>query len=183
MAYTLTRADRPQQGPLSGRGSGASLLFLMRIALFPAVLALLAGCGSTPPSPEVQLRSVLEAGESAVEARDLAAAMKLVDSDYRGADQQDWRQLRAMLAGYFFRHPSIYVISQIDRIEIIRPGRAHVVLFAGLAGSAQEAAGPLSGWRGNLLRLDLEFTLHDEEEWRLMSAAWRPATREDFTAG
>lgn len=171
-------------------GSGNRLLPFVTAGLNPireiflaSILILLAGCGSEPSSPEAQLRALLEAGEAAVESRDLTAAMDMVDPDYRDSGQRDWRQLRAMLAGYFFRHPTIYVISQIDRIEMVQPERAHIVLFAGLAGSAQEAAGPLTGWRGNLLRFELEFRRHGEEEWRLTSAAWRSATREDFTAG
>ena len=58
---------------------------------------------------------------------------------------------------------------------------AKVLLYAGLAGSAQEAAGPLSGWRGNLLRFELDFRRNAEGDWRLHSADWRLATREDFT--
>jgi hypothetical protein len=144
------------------------------------VVGQMAACGHEPISPEEQLRAVLEAGEREVEARELSAVMELVDPDYRDEHQRDWRQMRALLAGYFFRHPSIYVISQVERIEIHQPDRASVVLFAGLAGSAQEAASPLSGWRGNLLRLDLEFTRRDEETWLLVSAAWRPVTRDDL---
>jgi hypothetical protein len=143
-------------------------------------MLILAACGAEPPSPEAQLRATIEAGAKAVESRDLAAAMELVDPDYRDSRQRDWHQIRGLLAGYFFRHHSIYVISKIDQIEILESDKANLVVYAGLAGSAQEAAGPLGGWRGNLLRLDLEFRRHDEEEWRLASADWRQATREDF---
>jgi hypothetical protein len=148
--------------------------------LFALPLALLWGCDREPPTPEEQVRAVLEAAELEVESRDLAAVMARIDPDYLDARQRDWRQLRALLGGYFIRHPSLFVISQIDQLEIVQPDRARVVLFAGLAGSAQEAAGPLSGWRGNLLRLDLEFKQHEGETWRLLRAAWRPARREDF---
>ncbi|MEJ2394907.1 MAG: hypothetical protein P8Z77_09005 [Candidatus Thiodiazotropha sp.] len=145
------------------------------------VMLLFSGCSGEPLSPEAQLRALLAAGEMEIESRDLSAVMERVAPDYLDARQRDWRQMRALLAGYFLRHPSIFVISQIDRIHIIEPGRAQVVVLAGLAGSAQEAAGPLGGWRGNLLRLDLTFKRNADEAWQLTGADWRPATREDFT--
>ena len=160
---TLQSANRP----------GRFVLLLM--------LLLLVACSDEPVTPEQEVRAVLAAGELEVEERDLLAVMERIDEEYLDEKRRDWRQLRAMLAGYFFRHPDIYVISQIDHIEIPQPGRAEVVLFAGLAGSAQEAAGPLSGLRGNLLRLDLTFRRKEADDWRLLSATWRPVTREDLT--
>jgi hypothetical protein len=154
---------------------------VLQITLFVLTVGLIASCASESLSPEERLRATLEAGEREVEARELSAVMQRVDPGYRDDRQRDWRQIRALLAGYFFRHPSIYVISQIERIELLQPDRASVVLFAGLAGSAQEAAGPLRGWRGNLLRLDLEFKRQDEETWLLVSADWRSVTRDDLS--
>jgi hypothetical protein len=153
---------------------------LILIALWLVCALLLSACGGEPVTPEEELQAVLEAGEQEVEARDLLAVMERVDADYRDEQQRDWRQLRALLAGYFFRHPNVYVISQVERIEIPQPGRAEVVLFAGLAGSAQEAAGPLSGLRGQLLRFDMSFRRVDADDWRLLNAAWRPVMREDL---
>ena len=141
---------------------------------------LISACSDDPLTPEQELQAVLEAGELEVEARDLMAVMERVDPDYRDQQQRDWRQLRALLAGYFFRHPDVYVISQLDRIEIEQPGQAEVVLYAGLAGSAQEAAGSLSGLRGQLLRFDMTFRRVDVDDWRLLTASWRPVTREDL---
>ncbi len=153
---------------------------LIGVALLGCVV-LLSGCGGEPVTPEQEMRAVLEAGELEVEARDLIAVMQRIDEDYRDERQRDWRQLRALLAGYFFRHPDIFVISQVERIEIPQPDRAEVVLFAGLAGSAQEAAGPVSGWSGRLLRFDMSFRRVDAQDWRLLSATWRPVSREDLT--
>ena len=150
-----------------------------RLALLLLVL-LLAGCSDEPATPEQEIRAVLAAGELEVEARDLLAIMERVDEGYQDEKQRDWRQLRAMLGGYFLRHPDVYVISQVDRIEILQPDRADVVLFAGLAGSAQEAAGPLSGLSGHLLRFDLRLRREQADDWRLLSATWRPVTRDDL---
>ncbi|MCU7844722.1 MAG: hypothetical protein KZQ93_12865 [Candidatus Thiodiazotropha sp. (ex Monitilora ramsayi)] len=152
----------------------------IRYFIFVLCIGILAGC-SEAVSPEIALNNLITAGEAAVEARDLAAVMTLVDPDYTDDHDNGWPQLRRLLAGYFLRHPSIHVISKIDRIKLVSEQEAEVLIYAGLAGSAQEASGPLAGWRGNLLRLDLVFHLDDDSEWRLFRAAWRPARREDFT--
>ena len=154
---------------------------LRRMAGTLLMLLILSGCGGKPETPEDQLRQLIQTAETAVESRDLGDVMALIDPDYRDADSRNFYQLRGMIAGYFLRHPSIFVISRIDRIELAGDTEATVALTAGLAGSAQEAAGPLSGWRGNLLRFDLSFRRDEAAQWRLRNAAWRPATREDFT--
>ena len=151
------------------------------LGLLLLLLQAVSGCSGEPGAlPQEQLRAVLNAAEREIEAKDLSAVMERVDPDYRDGKGRDKRQLRALLAGYFFRHPSIFVISRIEQIELIQPDFARVTLFAGLAGSAQEAAGPLQGWRGNLLRLELEFRQADAADWLLIKADWRPARREDF---
>lgn len=157
------------------------MLNFCRLSALLLTIGILVGCSDTPLTPEAQLAGLIDTAELAVEERDLAAVMELVDPQYLDTRQRDWRRLRAMLAGYFLRHPSIYVISKVDRIELLGEREAEVLVFAGLAGSAQEDAGPLTGWRGNLLRLDLVFRRNDDEIWRLHQADWRPATREDFT--
>jgi len=182
MNNSLSNAHGPRRESTAPSRQGSGVVQRLMTGLLAVVLLCsLPGCGSEPPSPEQQLRALIGEAETAVESRDLAAAMALVDPQYRDDRQRDWRQLRALLAGYFFRHPSIYVISQVDRIEVPQPDQARAVVFAGLAGSAQEAESPLAGWRANLLRLELQFSRPDGEDWRLASASWRPATREDFT--
>jgi hypothetical protein len=119
-------------------------------------------------------------GELKIEERDLFAAMELVDENYTDDRGNGWAQLRAQLAGYFLRHPSITIISNIDQIQLIDETKAEVLLYAGLAGSAAEASTPLAGWRANLLRFELRFQLNEDDEWRLVHSAWRQARREDF---
>jgi hypothetical protein len=144
------------------------------------LLMLLTACSSGKDDPETVLRAVIAAGEQAVEAHDLSDAMALVDQTYSDDHGNGRPQLRGRLAGYFLRHPSITIISKIDRIKLLGDDQAKVLLYAGLAGSAAEAAAPLSGWRANLLRFELSFRLDQADEWRLTHAAWRQATREDF---
>ncbi|MES9816858.1 MAG: hypothetical protein ABW155_09420 [Candidatus Thiodiazotropha sp.] len=137
------------------------------------------GCSDTPLSPEEQLRNVISEAETYLESRDLSSAMTFVDPAYRDESGRDFRELKAMLLGYFMRHKSIYIISTIDQIDIRSENQAEVVLFAGLAGSPQETEMTLSQWHGELLRLKLMFTRGDDD-WRLQMAQWRRATPQDF---
>ncbi|MCU7923683.1 MAG: hypothetical protein KZQ99_07520 [Candidatus Thiodiazotropha sp. (ex Dulcina madagascariensis)] len=143
------------------------------------ILLLIWGCSDQPPTPEQQLRALIAEAETHLEARDLSAAMAFVDPAYRDSHGRDYRQLRAMLAGYFLRHGSIHILSRIKHIEIKTTGDAQVLVYAGLAGSPEEAAKPLSQWRGDLLRLQFHF-VGDEGEWLLKEVAWRRVRPEDF---
>ncbi len=145
-----------------------------------ALLILLTACGGAPDDPEAVLREVIAEGEQRIEERDLFAAMEFVDQRYSDDRGNGWAQLRAQLAGYFLRHPSITIISKIDQVRLVDETQAEVVLYAGLAGSATEASAPLAGWRANLLRFEFRFQLNEDDEWRLIHATWRQAQREDF---
>jgi hypothetical protein len=155
---------------------GLSLTF--RLFLLGSLL--LVGCSSDVETPEQQLRRLVQAAELAVENRDLSAAMAFVDEGYQDAEGRGWPQIRGMLAGYLLRHPSIHILSKIDRIELKGETEAEMVVLAGLAGSTQEAETPLGQWRGRLIRLALNFQRNQSGEWRLKKAEWRAAQREDF---
>ncbi|MCU7849971.1 MAG: hypothetical protein KZQ89_18670 [Candidatus Thiodiazotropha sp. (ex Lucinoma kastoroae)] len=153
------------------------------IRFYPLLLwmsMLVIGCSSEPTDPEQQLRTLITDGEAAIESRDLSAVLEMVDSRYLDKQQRDYHQLRALLAGYFLRHRSIHIISRIERIEIEPGGIAQVTLYAGLAGSPQEDAMPLSQWRGDLIRLQLHVVLSDDEAWRVRDADWRLAHPSDL---
>jgi hypothetical protein len=105
--------------------------------------------------------------------------MAYVDPGYEDRSGRDFRALRAMLLGYFMRHKSIHILSKIDEIVLHSEHEAGIVLFAGLAGAPQEQEMPLSQWRGDLLRLQLEFKRRDDD-WLLQKAEWRRATPQDF---
>ncbi|MCU7932256.1 MAG: hypothetical protein KZQ90_15760 [Candidatus Thiodiazotropha sp. (ex Codakia rugifera)] len=141
---------------------------------------LIFGCSSEPTDPEQQLRTLITDGEMAIESRDLSAVLEMVDPQYLDKQQRDYHQLRALLAGYFLRHRSIHIISSIEQIEIKAGGIAQVTLYAGLAGSPQEDAMPLSQWRGDLIRLQLNVILSDDEAWLVRGADWHKAHPGDW---
>jgi hypothetical protein len=148
-------------------------IYLILISIF------VGGCSDTPLSPEEQLRNILGEAETHLEARDLSSVMAYVDSGYQDKSGRDIRALKAMMLGYFMRHKSIYILSKIDEIVVHSEHEAGIVLFAGLAGAPQEQEMPLSQWRGDLLRLQLQFKRRDDD-WLLQTAEWRRVTPQDF---
>jgi hypothetical protein len=150
---------------------------------FPIYLILIGifvgACSDSPLSPEEQLRNILREAEAHLEARDLSSAMAYVDPGYQDKSGRDFRALKAMLLGYFMRHKSIHILSKIDEIDLHTENEAGIVLFAGLAGNPQGQDVTLSQWRGDLLRLQLQFKRRDDE-WLLQTAEWRRATPQDF---
>lgn len=137
------------------------------------------GCSNAPETADEQLRQTISEAESSIQAHDLSQAMSYVHPDYQDRHGLDLRQLRAMLAGYFLRHQSLYILSDIEKIEVMQEDEAKVLLFVGVAGSPQQSASSLGQWRGDLLRLDLRF-IKQGDEWRVRQADWRRATPEDF---
>lgn len=152
-----------------------------RIGLLLLFVGLLHGaCSDGPLTAEEQLRGLLDEAEKQLEARDLSSVMAHVDPAYSDSAGRDFRALKALLFGYLLRHKTIHILSRIDQIELMSEAEAQIVVFAGLAGSPQEAETVLSGWRADLLRLQLLFVKDRQGEWLLHSAQWRRAAPEDF---
>jgi hypothetical protein len=149
------------------------ILILSLIGLF------VTACSDTPLSPEQQLSNILNEAETYLEARELTSAMAYVDPGYQDNSGRDFRALKALLLGYLMRHKSIHIFSKVDTIVIHAENEAEVVLFAGLAATSQQQDVTPAQWRGDLLRLELQFKRRDDD-WLLQTAQWRRATPLDF---
>ena len=80
---------------------------------------------------------------------------------------------------YFLRNKSIYLLVQIERIDLNDPHRPRVTLYTAMAGKPFADVEALLELRAALYRFDLEL-IQEEDEWRVVSGRWQPATREDF---
>ena len=143
-----------------------------------ASIFLLIGCAAED-SPEQQIREMLERAETVLESRALLDARSLVSDAYQDEAQRSKRELIRLLGGYFLRNQSIYLLVQIDRIDLKEPQRPRVTLYAAMAGKPIADIDALLSLRAALYRFDLELIL-EEDEWRVISGRWQPATREDF---
>lgn len=148
--------------------------------LFLAALAALAlSACSDPKTPEEQVRALIDAGEEAVESRDVSAVLDLVSPDFRDARERDRDALRRLLAGQFLTHPSIHLLVQTDEIRFPAPDRAEALLYVAMTGTRVDSAAALAGLSADLYRVDLELALFDDA-WRVTGGAWRRVTAADF---
>ena len=147
--------------------------------LLAALAALALSACSDPGTPEEQVRALIDAGEEAVESRDVSAVLDLVSPDFRDARERDRDALRRLLAGQFLTHPSIHLLVQTDEIRFPAPDRAEVLLYVAMTGTRVDSAAALAGLSADLYRVDLELALFDDA-WRVTGGAWRRVTAADF---
>jgi hypothetical protein len=153
----------------------------MRWMLAALTLALALGCGGDERSPEDQVRRVLAALEAAAEARDVGAMKEYLSEWYQDAQGNDRRTVLGLATGHFMRNKSVYVFTRIGAVEIAEPGLARAEALVALAGTPIADAGALPQVHADLYRFDVR--LRDERgTWRVISAAWQPATLSDFSS-
>ncbi|RIL06394.1 MAG: hypothetical protein DCC71_07015 [Proteobacteria bacterium] len=149
---------------------------LARIAL-PLVLAL--ACAGDPQTPEERVRAVLADLEAAAEARDVAALKEHLSADYRDAHGNDRRAVAGIATMHFLQHESVHLLVRVRGVERVADGEARALALVAMAGTRIESAEWLESLRADLYRFEL--TLRDEDgDWRVASAAWSPATADDF---
>lgn len=158
------------------------MLALMRFPAVPSMIAALVlaiACGRTEETPEDQVRRVLAALEAAAEARDVGALKDQLSESYKDAQGNDRRTALGLATGHFMRNRSVYVFSRVSAVEVTEPGYARAEALVALAGTPIKDLGSLPEVRADLYRFDLR--LRDEKgAWRVISAAWQPATLSDF---
>lgn len=142
-------------------------------------LALLAGCGGSTETPEARIRRVLAEIEAAAEARQ-AGAIKLHLSElYHDAQGNDQKAVMAIATMHFMRHTSVHLLTRVSALELTAPGEARAQVLVAMAGTPIADASQLIPLRADLYRFDVR--LRDEaSHWRVVSAAWQPATAADF---
>lgn len=155
------RTLRIQVKPNARQSSLALRVRLLRAVVGAALAALLAAC-SPAPDRESAVRAVLEAAETAAEARDVGAAMELVSADYGDDAGRDRNALRAFVRGWFALNPRIELLVAVQGIEFPESNRARVRLQ--VASVTRGAGLSVDGERFVVELLD------EGGEWRLLRA-------------
>ena len=140
-----------------------------KLALVCGVLLFVAACGRDPQSPEQSIRSWLEAGELAAEARDRGALMEMVSpaySDPRGNERAD---IDKLLRFYFLRQQEILLTVRINDIVLHADTAASVTITVGMLGVRES----LSGLAANAYRFEFEIQ-REGDDWQLIAARWSP---------
>ena len=150
------------------------LALLLFVLLIP-----FSGCTSDPETPEEQIRRLIDAGEAAVEARDLSDVAELISERYLDKEGLDHAAVKRFIAAQFLMYPSIHLLVQVDEIRLLTPEQARARIFVGMSATQLAQVEDLLGMRADLYRFDLDLE-REGENWRVSGGAWRRATSADF---
>jgi hypothetical protein len=119
-------------------------------------LILLSACGARS-SDEEQVRAVVDAAETAAEARDASDVLEHVATDYSDSNGFDRAQLQNFLRAYFLANPRLELVVRIVSLEfpVAELGRARIGVTALPS--------------GDNATLDVEFRREDGH-WRITRA-------------
>lgn len=148
-------------------GQARTRLYLRAIGIC-ITTAFLWSCGEAD-SPEAQVRATVDRAEEAIEARDTSDVMDLMSPDIRDHHGRTREDLANWLRGYFLTHPTLHVLTRIERIEFPAPDLARVELTAGVFGPNPGASVDLAP---EVYRLRVELQ-HLDGEWRFSYAERR----------
>lgn len=141
----------------------------VKIALACSIVLFVAACGSDPESPEQAIRSWLEAGEAAAEARDRAALMDMVSpaySDPRGNERAD---IDALLRFYFLRQEEVLLSVHVNDIVMHADTAASVTITVGMLG----VRGRMQSLAADAYQFEFEIQ-REGDDWLLIAARWSP---------
>ncbi len=159
----------PQRDPANSSRPASPLVFRKRLLLLCAVLV--CACGGEPETPEAQVRRTLETLEAAAEAGDVSAFKEGISERYEDGMGHDKKALGAYVTFHVMRNQSRHVVLRVRDVVMISPGRAEVVVIAGIAGTAPTAG---AAFRGNVYHIDANVEEESAGEWRLTWAQWKP---------
>lgn len=146
-----------------------------------ALLCLLVfGC-TAKLSLEARVRELIAGAVQAAEAGDATRLRSLISADYRDDAGRDRRALDGLLRVYLLQHRPLYLYTHLARVSFADPDRAHVSIYAAMAGRRIVDAAELAEARAGLYRFDLTLGL-EHGEWRLRTATWRAADLSDIYA-
>jgi hypothetical protein len=125
------------------------------------VAVLFGGCGERE-TPEERVRAVIAAGERAAEARDLSALLEHLSPAFEDEHGGGRDELKQVLRGYFVTHPSVHLLTRVERIEFPYRDFARVELTVGSLGRESAAA---TGFElaADVNDVVLELQLEDDE--------------------
>ena len=133
--------------------ANASLIFVTAI-----LLTTLAACGAKS-SDEQQVRAVIDAVETAAEARDASDVLEHVADNYADSNGFDKTQLRNFLRGYLLAHPKLELLVTVESLEFPVDGLAQAVISI----TTVELTDP------DMQRLKVEFRRR-ESDWQVVRA-------------
>jgi len=161
---------------MSARATGARRSLAI-LALLAAAAA--AACTRDEPTAHDRIVATLASAEQAAEAGDAAALKSQISDAYRDAAGRDKQAVGAIASLHLLQQRAVHLLTRVVSVELAAPGEARVEVLVAMAAAPIDDPELLAGVRADLYRFDL--SLREEDgNWRVVSAAWRPAALDDF---
>jgi hypothetical protein len=125
------------------------------------------GCAARDPDGE--LRALVEAAESAAEARDTGFFRELLSTSYVDARGQSRDDVVNLIRGFFLVNGTVEVVNRIDEIVLAGDDAATVALQAAVVGRAP--GGSLLEVDADIHRIDVEL-VREDDGWRVIGLVW-----------
>jgi hypothetical protein len=163
-----------------GRRLGRSPSTALRMHLALPLLIALCACRSASESPEDQIRALIAKGEKAAEEKDLGTLREIIHDGYSDKQGNKKPELIKLLAYHLLRHQSVHLLTRIRTIEFPEPKRSEATVFVGMAAGSLGSIDDLLKMRADLYRVEVSLLDESSGDWKVASAAWRPAELSDF---
>ena len=148
------------------------------IAVFLVLAFFFASCGNGD-RPEEQVKRFVDAGEAAVEARNMGDVKSLISENYSDDQGRTRGDLVAVSARYILSNKNIHVLTRIGELNFPTEDKCILQLYVAMTGQNVSDLDALLNMQADLYLFEMELVL-ENDEWKLLKADWRPAKGEDF---
>lgn len=138
---------------------------VMRAAALCLILAL-AGCGGEPPSPEAEIRQLIDDVAGAAADGDVGAVAAALHADYRDMRGNDREAIVRLLRLQLLRGGTIVVLADVEQVELHGGDAASVDMTLRFADADLRRLSFDGGAR------QVQLDLVSEDGWRVISARW-----------
>jgi len=142
-------------------------------ALFVALTMLLCACSGPSIGPEAEIRSWLDRGVAAAEAKERGEILDMISPSYADSRGYNRSRIGDVLRVYFLRMNSIELLTTVNEIEMMGETAAKVLVTVGMAGTKDS----LLGFSADAYQFSLELE-KIAGDWLLISAQWNQIGKE-----
>jgi hypothetical protein len=150
-------------------------------ALLICYLFLVQGCSKDDSNPVTEIKSMLAAIEEAAEERSISGVSEYLAANYQDKFHPNSQAVKRSLLGYFHRHRSIYLFSNIKQITLNEAieNRAKATVHVAMTGTQVDSEEALLLLKANVYRFDLELE-KQEDQWLVKTSSWRRIKLTEF---
>lgn len=149
-----------------------------------SMLVLVQGCADDVADPASEIKSMLAAFEQAAEERSISDVSDFLASDYKDKHHRNNQQVKRSLLGYFHRHRSIYLFTNIKNITFgdenpNQANKAKAVVNVAMTGTQVDSEEALLLLKADVYSFNLDL-VKQEDNWLVQSSSWKRIKLTEF---